>query len=104
MKKKNETGLEITTFKLKGCTIEQFITANADIDAFLKRQPGFQSRHMAEQKDGTIVDMLFWDSVADGERAMHQLMDEMAASAVHDMINQGTVVWDCSPVKYQLLK
>lgn len=33
--------MEITTFKLvKGSSGDDFIAANADIDAWLKRQPG----------------------------------------------------------------
>ena len=34
-------GLEITTFKLTGCTYPEFIIANTDIDYWLQRQPGF---------------------------------------------------------------
>ena len=51
-------GIEITTFKLRGCNCKEFIIANADIDAWLKRQPGFQSRRIAEKEDGTIIDVL----------------------------------------------
>jgi biotin carboxylase len=99
---KNKQGLEITTFKLKGHTCKEFITANADIDEWLKAQPGFQSRWIAEQVDGTIVDMLIWDSVRAGTDAMQRIMTEMGHSAVHDMIDQGTVSWSCIPVKHQV--
>jgi hypothetical protein len=104
MNKKNKLtgGLEITTFKLNGHTCKEFIAANADIDSFLKRQPGFQSRKIAEQEDGTITDMLTWDSVQDGTHAMHRLMDEMTHSAVHTMIDQSTVSWSCIPVMHQI--
>lgn len=95
-------GLEITTFQLNGYTCEAFITANADIDEWLQRQPGFQSRRIAEQEDGTIVDMLLWDSVAAGRKAMTNLMTEMADSVVHEMINQSTVSWNVYPVKHYM--
>ena len=37
--------VEITTFKLvRGCSGDKFIAANAEIDAWLKGQPGFRSR------------------------------------------------------------
>jgi len=97
-----EPGLEITTFKLRGATCAEFIVANADIDAFLQRQPGFRSRHLAEQADGTIIDALLWDSVAAGEAAMHRLLAEMAASPVHALIDQTTVHWSCTPIRHQL--
>jgi hypothetical protein len=98
-----EPGLEITTFKLWGATCAEFIAANAEIDAFLKRQPGFRSRYLAEQADGTIIDALLWDSVAAGEAAMQRLLTEMAASPVHALIDQATVQWSCTAVKHQLL-
>ena len=38
----------MTTFQLeKGKTYQDFIKANADVDSWLKKQPGFQSRHIA---------------------------------------------------------
>ncbi|MGO4764183.1 hypothetical protein AB4120_16745 [Cupriavidus sp. 2KB_3] len=91
--------IEITTFRLmKGHSIEEFIAANADIDIWLKRQPGFRLRRIAVQDDGTIVDSLLWDSTAQAEESMHRLMDEMRDSPVHGMIDQRTVSWGVSSV------
>ena len=95
-------GIEITTFKIRGCTFTGFITANADIDEWLKKQPGFQSRRIAEKEDGTIVDMLIWDSVEEGTTAMHLIMTEMAHSAVHELIDQRTVSWNIYPVHHRI--
>ena len=36
--------IEITTFELNGCSVKEFVAANAEVDAWLKRQPGFRSR------------------------------------------------------------
>jgi hypothetical protein len=93
--------IEYTTFKLTGVTCQQFIAANEDVDAFLKRQTGFRSRRIAEMEDGTIFDMLIWDSVENGTQAMMKLMSELKDSPVHAMIDQQTVSWNISPVKYQ---
>jgi hypothetical protein len=96
-------GLEMTTFKLeKGKTYKDFIAANADVDVWLKKQPGFQSRHIAQQPDGTIIDALIWDSEADGTNATQNLMKELADSPVHDVIDQGTVSWKINPVYHQI--
>lgn len=94
--------IEITTFQLNGSTCQEFIAANAELDVWLARQPGFQSRTMAEQKDGTIVDMLVWDSVAQGTASMHRLMDELRDSPVHGMIDQDTVSWSIAPVRHRV--
>ena len=91
--------IELTTFKLKGFTIKEFIEANAEIDAFLKRQKGFRSRTIFELK-GVVYDMLIWDSTTHGTEAMHLLMDELSDSVVHDMIDQSTVSWNITPIEH----
>lgn len=92
--------IELTTFKLNGFTTQQFIDANAEIDAFLKRQTGFCSRTIFELKKGVVYDMLVWGSTEDGTNAMHKLMSELSDSVVHDMIDQSTVSWNISPVEH----
>ena len=93
--------VEITTFKLvRGCSGDKFIGANAEIDAWLKRQSGFRSRRILERDDGTIVDMLLWDSASESEASMHRLMDELRGSPVHKMIDQPTVSWSVLPVRH----
>jgi hypothetical protein len=94
--------VEITTFKLRGYTCDQFIAANEEIDAFLKRQPGFLSRKIFQKTDRTIVDMLIWDSVKNGTASMHRLMDELSDSIVHDMIDQSTVEWNINQVEHHI--
>ena len=92
--------IELTTFKLKGFTTKQFIEANTEIDAFLKRQKGFYSRTIFELKKDLVYDMLVWDSVEEGTNAMHKLMTELSDSPVHDMIDQGTVNWNIAPIEH----
>jgi hypothetical protein len=96
-------GLEMTTFKLiKGKTYQDFIVANADVDAWLKVQPGFQARHIAQKPDGTIMDALLWESQASGTSAMQRLIEELAGSSVHSLIDHGTVSWNIYPVYHQV--
>ena len=44
--------VEVTTFRLNGCSCAEFVAANAEVDAWLLRQPGFRSRRIAERDDG----------------------------------------------------
>ena len=73
---------------------------NADIDEWLRRQPGFLSRRIAEREDGTIVDVLTWASAEEGERAASGVMTEMGHSPVHSMIDERTVHWTVAPVRH----
>jgi hypothetical protein len=93
--------LEVTTFKLSpGLTVEAFILANTDVDAWLLKQPGFVSRRIAERDDGSIIDMLVWASVQAGEDGAARLMVELAESPVHTAIDQGSVKWTVSPIRH----
>lgn len=94
--------IEVTTFRLNGQSCAEFIAANADIDAWLTRQPGFRSRSIAERDDGTIVDVLIWASVEAGRKAAGGIMTEMGHSPVHGMIDQRTVDWTVAPVRHTI--
>jgi hypothetical protein len=91
--------VEVTTFRLNDCTCAEFVAANAEVDAWLRRQPGFRSRRIAERQDGEIVDVLVWESVEAGEEAASRLMRELAHSVVHVMIDQSSVSWSVLPVR-----
>ncbi|MCC0807643.1 hypothetical protein FPV16_15625 [Methylobacterium sp. W2] len=93
--------IEITTFRLaSGLTINEFITANSDIDPWLRKQPGFVSRHICERDDGFVVDMLVWEAAEAGHRAANGVTTEMAASPVHASIDQSTVEWTIATVRH----
>jgi heme-degrading monooxygenase HmoA len=91
--------LEVTTFRLAGSrTAEDFVAANDDINAYLKRQPGFRWRRITRHDDGTVIDIVAWDSIADAEAGANGIVTEMRHAAVHAMIDQGTVDWRLVPV------
>jgi hypothetical protein len=92
--------IELTTFKLKNCTLKQFIEANQEIDDFLKRQNGFISRSIFELKKDVVYDLLLWKTAKDGTTAMHKLMTELSDSIVHDLIDQSTVSWNIAPIEH----
>jgi hypothetical protein len=91
--------VEVTTFRLNGCTCARFVEANAEVDDWLRRQPGFRSRRIAERENGEIVDVLIWESVAAGEAAAARLMKELVNSEVHSLIDQSSVSWSVLPVR-----
>lgn len=93
--------VEITTFRLaKGVTMQGFIDANEDIDAWLLEQSGFVSRRICQRDDGTIIDVLVWTSAKAGRKAAECVVTEMARSPVHAAIDQFTVDWSVSAVHH----
>jgi heme-degrading monooxygenase HmoA len=79
--------LELVTFRLVRGSSEQFIDANAAISDWLKRQPGFVSRHLAERDDGSFVDIVFWQTHEAALAASGKMMEEMAQSEAMTMID-----------------
>lgn len=95
--------IEITSFSLsKGLTIDDFITANADVDIWLAKQPGFILRRISQRKDGTVIDMLLWDTTEDAEKAARGIVTELANSPVHAAIDQSTVDWSVSVCRHSV--
>ncbi len=79
--------LELVTFRIVHGTGQQFIDANASINDWLKRQPGFVSRHLAERDDGSFVDIVFWQTHDAALAASAKMMEEMAQSEAMTMID-----------------
>lgn len=88
------TVAEITSFRLKrGITPEQAVEAGHDIDAWLRRQPGFVSRTMVARPDGVVTDIVLWRSEQDGRASSERLMAETAASEFHGLVDFASVDW-----------
>jgi hypothetical protein len=79
--------LELVTFRLLRGSSEQFVDANASINDWLKRQPGFVSRHLAERADGSFLDIVFWQSHEAALAASAKMMEEMAQDEAMTMID-----------------
>jgi heme-degrading monooxygenase HmoA len=79
--------IELVTFRLQKGDTQGFLDANASINDWLKRQPGFVSRHLAERDDGTYLDIVFWQTHADALAASTKIMEEMAQSEAMTMID-----------------
>lgn len=79
--------LELVTFRIARGTGQQFIDANAAISDWLKRQPGFVSRHLAERDDGSYVDIVLWQTQEAALAASGKIMEEMAQSEAMTMID-----------------
>jgi hypothetical protein len=95
--------LEVTTLRpAAGLTTADFVTANADIDEYLKRQPGFQWRRILETGDGTIIDIVAYDSMGHARAGAAGIGGEMADSPVHATIDHSSVDWNLTTVAHSV--
>ncbi|MFE1023743.1 hypothetical protein ACFW5I_04145 [Streptomyces sp. NPDC058818] len=91
--------LEITTLRpAPGRTAGDFVKANADIDAYLKRQPGFLWRRIVETDDGRVIDIVAYDSLPHARAGAAGITGEMADSPVHATIDHDSVDWRLTTV------
>lgn len=82
--------LEIVRFRIHA-TAAAFLAANAEVNAWLNRQPGFVRRTLASDADGNWTDVVTWLSHADALAAGEKLMAEMASSPFMSMMVPETV-------------
>ena len=91
--------LEVTTLRpAPGLTPEDFVAANADINEYLKRQPGFKWRRIVAREDGTILDIVAYDTIAHARAGASGITREMGSSPVHAAIDNSTVDWQLTTV------
>lgn len=94
--------IEIVTFCLvRGASFADFVEANREVDAWLTLQPGFRSRRIADEGNACVLDILLWTSAASARTAMHKLMDELADSPVHALIDPATVTWTVAEIRHK---
>jgi hypothetical protein len=95
--------LEVTVLRpAAGLTADDFVAANDDIDDYLRRQPGFRWRRIAVAEDGTVIDIVAYDSMARARAGAAGITGEMADSPVHDTIDHGTVQWRLTKVTHHV--
>ena len=91
--------LEITTLRLApGLSGADFVDANADINAYLQRRPGFRWRGIVQRDDDAIVDIVAYDDLARARAGAAGITGEMGDSPVHDTIDHSAVDWQLTTV------
>ena len=72
--------VELVTFRTVSIDAARFVDVNAPLNDWLKRQPGFVARHLAEKDDGRWIDIVFWQSHEAALAASQKLGEEMGQS------------------------
>jgi hypothetical protein len=83
--------VELVTFKIFEDSEPGFIEANAAVNDWLKRQPGFISRHLARKTDGGWIDIVLWESKADAKTAADNILPELGGSDAMRAIDPASV-------------
>ena len=84
--------MELVKFNLvEGSTDQDFVQANDKLNDWVKQQPGFQSRKLIKQQDGSWLDVVQWASLEQAQSAGEKFMADLGDSQCMAMINPETV-------------
>ena len=98
------TTIEIVEFRLGRGTGAAFVDANQQLNDWLKAQPGFVSRQLAERDDGSYIDVLIWSSRAEAEAAAGQVMAAFGEADAMTMIDPQTIRMSHAPVLMSVVR
>lgn len=83
--------LELVTFRVREAYEANYIAANAVVNDWLARQPGYISRHLSRTRDGQWIDAILWQSNSAAWAAAENVMKEIGESEAKHAINPDTV-------------
>lgn len=84
--------MELVTFKIiANCTPEAFAAACESVNAWVRNQPGFQSRTVSCSEDGTWFDVVLWDSAEVAHAAAAKMMTELGQCDFMAMIDPNSI-------------
>ncbi len=95
--------IEMVSFKLNdGVSPQVFIKASEELDSWVAQQNGFEYRALAQQEDGTWVDIVFWQSQAEALQAGEAFMTAKESQNLMACIDKSSVVMQHMPVMASL--
>ena len=98
------TTIEIVEFRLGRGTGAAFVAANQPLNDWLRAQPGFVSRQLAERDDGSYIDFLIWASRSDADAAAGKVMAVFGEADAMTMIDPESIRMSHAPVLMSLVR
>jgi len=87
--------LELVTFKLaKGISDEVFLAENEHLNNWVKTQPGFEYRALAQTNDGRWTDTVFWQDMETASAAQQSFGDEPSLQGMMKVIDMDSIKVD----------
>jgi hypothetical protein len=87
--------LELVTFKLaKGISDAEFLAENEYLNNWVKTQPGFEYRALAQTEDGSWTDTVFWQDMETASAAQQRFGEEPSLQGMMKVIDMESVKVD----------
>jgi hypothetical protein len=91
--------LELVTFRTTEMDQERFIAANAEVNDWLRRQPGFLARHLAGKDDGGWIDMVLWTDREAAMQASAKLLQELGSCEAMTAIDPRSIAMSHAAIR-----
>ena len=86
------TTVETVSYKLAaGVANDAFLKASEVMTRWVSRQSGLQYRSLSQKDDGSWLDIVYWNTKEDAEKAGESFRQEMIATDFYMMIDPGSV-------------
>jgi antibiotic biosynthesis monooxygenase (ABM) superfamily enzyme len=83
-----EIAVEVAMFQLRpGTERARFLATAQEVNAVLRRTPGFISRELLEREDGEWLDLIHWASLADAQRSVELVIQDPEAQPFLECID-----------------
>ncbi len=97
--------IEMVTFKLNSDASEKdFLATNPALESWVSKQPGFEYRSLSQKQDGQWVDIVYWQTAEDAQKAGTLFMQANETQAMMSFIDKDSVDMQHMPVLSARLK
>lgn len=97
--------VEVVIYQAKeGISQEEALEKAQSVNSFVKAQKGFISRNMSATADGKWVDVIFWESLEDAEKATEQAMSAALPSEYFTIIDENTMQFVHAKTAFSITK
>ncbi|WP_420590059.1 hypothetical protein [Bacterioplanoides sp.] len=98
------TTIELVRYQLKdGVSATELQATHEGVNTFLKQQPGFIYRSNSQDPDGTLYDIVYWQSMEQAQAAGEAFMNSNACQALMTITDETSVNMTHMPVSSEVL-
>ncbi len=74
-----------------GANPDDFLRETLAVDSILEDYDGFVARHLARNADGSWVEVVYWETLEDGEAALPRFVEDPRTKGFLELVNGDTL-------------
>jgi len=95
----SQTTVEMVSYRLKNnISSEQLAATHAQVNDFLRQQPGFMYRSLSEDDKGLLFDVVYWQNMTSAKNAGEKFMTDPAGQSLIALTDETSITMRHMPV------